>query len=126
VPILEIERIKGTFEYAEIIAKQLELNHVIDRVNQFNAKSRFPIKLDVLVAELRVLFETIDSEICFKYFYHCPQAKALVLLQFGAIGGPSIRNSIQQKKRPAPLSTAGHWVIIPRAFSISCAWLNMD
>jgi hypothetical protein len=40
------------------------------------------MKIDVLANELRVLRETVDDGISFKYFYHYPQEKALVLLKF--------------------------------------------
>jgi hypothetical protein len=43
------------------------------------------MKLDVLANELRVLRETVDDVISFKYFYHYPQEKALVLLKLFAV-----------------------------------------
>ena len=82
VPKTEIDRVSGTFGFATQVAELLELPAVRDRVTEFRKKARYAMTLDVLVAELRVLRETIDSGLDYKYFYRYGQDKALVLLGF--------------------------------------------
>jgi hypothetical protein len=79
VPYEDIKRVTGTFDYANQIATQLELPAVRDRVAEFKAKARFAMRLDVLVSELRVLRETVNSGLNFRYFYYYPEDKAALL-----------------------------------------------
>jgi hypothetical protein len=77
-------RVRGLLQYAKQVADQLEMTAVHHRLEVFAQRLRFRLSAQEFATELRVLREAIEGELNFRYFYHYPQSKALVLLHVEA------------------------------------------
>jgi hypothetical protein len=75
-----VTRVAGMFQFAKMMAAQFELPAVTDRVTHFEMQSRYAMRFDTLLAEIRVLRETIQDGLNYRYFYYYPQNRALTVL----------------------------------------------
>jgi hypothetical protein len=83
IPKLSLERTIKLLEYAtSTVCKQLELHATLDRIERFQRNLKTGMNLNAFLGELRVLRETLEDGIRYKYFYHYPDEKVRRLLKF--------------------------------------------
>lgn len=66
----------------EEVALQLELSAVLDRIAFLQSKLTLPMDVQAYIFEIEALIETLNTGLHRVYFYHYPEAKAKLLLQF--------------------------------------------
>jgi len=76
VPAAGIDQTRKLLDILMGESERLELDAARRRVWSFTVRLRSPITQEELCTEHRVLRETIESELDFKYFYHYPKREA--------------------------------------------------
>ena len=76
VPKNILEANRDLIQWCEIVAKKLELQATLDRINALPGKLKWSMRFVDYVAELRVLRETIEASLPHRFFYHYPPHKA--------------------------------------------------
>ena len=77
-----VTRIAAIFGFANNLAMQFEIRAARDRITRFDQKSRHPMRIDEVLAEVKALKEAVQDGLNYRYFYYYPYDKALELIAF--------------------------------------------